>query len=125
MTTASTRNYQDGYCNHLAAAIWEISGYVTDWRIAIFDGAGSHVVAVTPDGRYLDSLGIRSREEICGTWYETETIVADTRSLYAEGWDTPLDADDYRAALVLLEREGLADDDVREIAASRIEDLED
>ncbi|GLY08213.1 hypothetical protein [Actinoplanes sp. NBRC 101535] len=126
MVIPAGRNYQNGDCATLATAIWEIAFLPTgEWKIAIFEGAGAHVVAITPDGRYLDSLGIRTEADIRGNWYEKLTIVNSAEGLYAEGWDAGCQADDYRAALAVLENAGLATDDARDRAAHEIEKLED
>ncbi len=126
MATPTHRNYEDGSCDSLAAAIWEIAYLPSGaWRIAIFEGSGAHVTAVTPDGQYIDSLGPRTEHDIRGDWYNAPTIVDTVDDLVAEGWQAATDADDYRAALAVLEQAGLADDDVRYYAAEKIEELED
>lgn len=119
-----TKDYQAGYCADLAAAIHEITG----WEIALFQDSSNfgHVTAVTPDGRFLDSTGIRTAENIRSVWDTAgePMILPDRHALWVEDWDAHPDADDFRAALTLIESLGLADDDIRERAAEEIEYLE-
>lgn len=109
MTTE--RSYQDGDCQLLAAAIQRITG----WDVAVVDGAGCHVVAVTPDGRYLDSAGLRTAADLAATYGAPAQWVGNVDDL---GWLGTAPAErDYTAALAALAAAGLANDDHREMAA--------
>jgi len=117
------RNYRDGDCSRLASAIWQIAG--SDWQLAIFEGAGAHVVAVAPTGQLVDVDGIRTEADIRGSWYGPPTIVNSASELYAQGWDTSIEAVDIWAALATLHEAGLITDDVWEYADDELYRLED
>lgn len=58
---------QNGNCSKLA---WELWNATEDFTISeIFtNGESIHVIARMPDGNYLDSMGIWSREAIIDYW---------------------------------------------------------
>jgi hypothetical protein len=121
MTKISTlRNYANGDCQILAAAIQAVTG----WDVALFDGAGSHVTVVAPDGRHVDWHGARTSAEISAEWGAGEPEVVghiDDLGWLGCGWELV----DLYAAREALTRAGLLTDDIAETITWEIEKLED
>ena len=109
-----TRNYMDGYCHVLAAAIQSATG----WPIYLIE---DHVVVQVPDGRYLDWMGLRSAEELTAAWGTEPERIGHIDRL---GWlgSTP-DICDYEAAEQVLESAGLLTEEIRKWIAFEVETI--
>ena len=61
--------FQDGDCAALAWDLWHKDKAVTVSELFV-DGESLHVIARLPNGKYLDSMGLWSRDALMATWLE-------------------------------------------------------
>ena len=114
------RNYANGDCQILAAAIQHLTG----WPVAHFEGAGDHITCITPTGDHVDIHGVRTADTIAGQW-ETDGYQRighiDNLGWLGCGWE----ARDLIAARQVLADAGLLTQHLAEIADSIIDNETD